>query len=545
MSFLNKYFSHIYVLNLDSEKEKYINISNSLNDLNINFSRFSAYGKNNNIVIENFNKIKENKNALIKQIGAMGCLISHREIIKDAINNDYENILILEDDAHFCFGFSEKINILKLIPSKWSLLYLGASQHDWSSVKVKQNYYNAVKTDGTFAYAINKKAYNAILKLSEEMLHPIDWYLRIYQSKNSENCFVLFPNLCIADVSSSSIRAPRNQEEHSIKMKWNLKNFNINKKLNILWCKTNKNNITASNVDSLPFTESFKAFANIDILQHNIIGHPGKWLTSVFNGTTKLDNIVEKYMNNNNPDLIICDSLTAFRNEPWSNFKIPLYSILVDQHSLIDDDQVSISIKNKFTLFHRYKFNIFHKDLSKKIKTIYLPHSVNINNYKNLNLKKEIDLLQTGAISNVYTLRNFIKNFNFNKINYKFIERPKDDSEKKWPIGSEYVSLINKSKFSLSCGSKYNYPVLKYFEIPACNSIIYGSFSRELEELGFVPGKNFIEANMTNPEEHILKILKNEELMNSLYKNGLNLIKEKHTNDIRIYQMIKKIRENK
>jgi GR25 family glycosyltransferase involved in LPS biosynthesis len=542
MSFINNYFSHIYVLNLDSEVERFTDISSRLDDLNIKFSKFSAYGKDNHSVVENFNKIKENKNALIKQIGAMGCLISHREIIKDAIKNNYENILILEDDAHFCFNFIEKINIIKLVPQKWNLLYLGASQHDWSQIKLKSNFYNAIKTDGTFAYAINKKAYNEILRLSDELLHPIDWYLRIYQSKNHESCFVLFPNLCIADVSSSSIRAPRDQVEHSKKMKWNLNNFNIKKKLNILWCKINKSNVTASNVDSLPFTKSFNAFANIDILQHNISGHPGKWLTSVYNGTLKVENIVEKYMNNNNPDLIICDSLSSFRNEPWSKFNVPLFSILVDQHSFIDDDQVLISVKNNFTLFHRYKFNNFHKDLSKKIKTIYLPHSVDTSIYKNLNLNKEIDLLQTGAISSVYVLRNSIKNFNFKKINYKFIERPNDDGRKKWPVGDEYISILNKSKFSLSCGSKYNYPVLKYFEIPACNSIIYGSFFKELEDLGFSPGKNFIEANTSNPDDHISKLLKNETLINDLYKNGMKLIKERHTNDIRAYQMIKKLR---
>jgi len=541
---INNYFDKIYVLNLEKEKERMLNISNNLNKMNILFERFDAFGENNIEVQNSFNKIKNDDSALIKSIGATGCLFSHRAIINDAIKNNYSNILIFEDDVLFDNNFLEKIKYIRLIPNNWSLLYLGASQHDWSNFKPKKFYYDALKTDGTFAYAIKRNAFKEILNLSSDLKHPIDWYLRKYQEKNTDKCFVIYPNICIADVTSSSIRSPRDQVQHSQKMRWNLNNFNFKKKLEILWCKLDKSNFTASNVDSLSFEKT--SDANITLLQHNINNaHPGGWLTSVLKNEYKPNNIIENYLNKNNtPDLIICDNLCAFKNEPWDKFNIPLFSILVDQHSKVDEEQVSIAIKYNFNLFHRYKFNLFHRDLSKKIKTFYLPHSVNTNLYKNLNLKKEIDLLQTGATSSVYTLRNFIKNFNFKNINYKFTDRPSDTSIEKWPIGKDYIDLINKSTFTVACGSKYNYPVLKYFEIPACNSIIYGSYSDELRSLGFLKNVNFIEANTKNPEEHIKLLLKNKELINNLSLNGLKLINEKHSNLIRINQMYNIIREN-
>lgn len=541
---INKYFDKIYILNLKEEKDRMLNITNNLNKMNILFERFEALGKEDLDVQTSFEKIKNDGSALIKTIGATGCLLSHRAIINDAIKNNYSNILIFEDDVLFDKNFLNKINYIKLIPNNWTLLYLGASQHDWSKVKIKNNHYNAIKTDGTFAYAIKKNAFKEILNLSNDLKHPIDWYLRQYQEKNNNKCFVIYPNICIADVTSSSIRSPRDQVEHSVKMRWNLKNFNFKKKLEILWCKINKDNFTASNVDSLSFEKSNNF--NITLLQHNLNNiHPGKWLTSILNNNLKPENIIEHYLNKNNtPDLIICDNLCAFRNEPWSKFNLPLFSILVDQHSLVDNDQVNIAIKNNFKVFHRYKFNLFHKDLPNKIKTFYLPHSVNINIYKNFNLKKEIDLLQTGAISSVYLLRNFIKNYNFKNINYKFIERPDDTNLKKWPIGNDYINLINKSKFTLACGSKYNYPVLKYFEIPACGSIIYGSYFDELRDLGFIRNINFIEADTNNPEDHIKKLLKEKELLENICLNGFKLINEKHSNSIRINQMMNIIMDN-
>jgi len=43
-------------------------------------------------------------------VGAYGLVLTHLNILDDAINNDYENILIFEDDIMFVDNFNTKFN---------------------------------------------------------------------------------------------------------------------------------------------------------------------------------------------------------------------------------------------------------------------------------------------------------------------------------------------------------------------------------------------------------------------------------------------------
>ena len=45
--------------------------------------------------------MKTNLNEKKYRIGALGCLLSHFTIIQKALANEYDNILIFEDDAEF------------------------------------------------------------------------------------------------------------------------------------------------------------------------------------------------------------------------------------------------------------------------------------------------------------------------------------------------------------------------------------------------------------------------------------------------------------
>ena len=113
-----------------------------------------------------FKNTKYNKNNLTT--GELGCLLSHIYILEDAINNNYENILIFEDDVIFHKNFLNKFykNYKYLIQNekKFDIIYLGASQkHNWNNVIIKKKYMIANRLDGTFAMIINKNIFNKIL----------------------------------------------------------------------------------------------------------------------------------------------------------------------------------------------------------------------------------------------------------------------------------------------------------------------------------------------------------------------------------------------
>lgn len=211
---LNDYFDKIYCLNLDRKIEKWYNIKKKCDKLNIFIERFSAVDG------DNINQSILNKYEKINKY-AVGCLLSHYNIIKNAQKNNYKRILILEDDVLFCNNLIEKFSKFISKINDWKLLYLGGTQHKWNDINIKNGYYLAKNVDGTFAYAVDQSIYNDLLQTDSINNRPIDNILWDIQQKYYNNCYVCFPNLIIADVSESEIRGPREVSLHNIKMKWN------------------------------------------------------------------------------------------------------------------------------------------------------------------------------------------------------------------------------------------------------------------------------------------------------------------------------------
>ena len=107
--------------------------------------------------------------------GAWGCYKSHLNIIEDALNRGLSRILIFEDDATFCDGFSEKaVEYLSSLPSDWRQAYLGG-QHlkrpiaiDGNAVALKASNINR-----THAYAVNGR--EGLLALYRHLTDTTDW----------------------------------------------------------------------------------------------------------------------------------------------------------------------------------------------------------------------------------------------------------------------------------------------------------------------------------------------------------------------------------
>jgi len=128
-------------------------------------------------------------------------------------------------DNNFNINFSNKIQNIK----NWKMLHLGASQYNWNNIKYIDNFYYSKETQGTFSIAFDESIYDDILRTDNIINLPIDAKLFEIQKKYYKECYTFFPNLTIADVSTSDIRSSRNINSHSIKMKWNLDLYDDNK----------------------------------------------------------------------------------------------------------------------------------------------------------------------------------------------------------------------------------------------------------------------------------------------------------------------------
>ena len=230
----NKYFDKIYCINLDSRMDRWLRCQSRFIKLDMEVSRFSAYNQNSPLVEEKFKALQSVKKKhfiknAISSKKEMGCLLSHYKIIEDAIKNNYNRILVFEDDVIFHKNFELEIEKISKIQS-WDMILLGASEFGWKGINLNNaenaGFYKPMgSTCGTFAYALNKRGMKTLFSKLSQFRMPADHHFMSFYSQS--NSFVLYPNIVIADVTDSDIRRSFNQESHSIKLKWNLKNYDL------------------------------------------------------------------------------------------------------------------------------------------------------------------------------------------------------------------------------------------------------------------------------------------------------------------------------
>ena len=158
-----------------------------------------------------------------KVIGAIGCSVSHYELIK---NYDGDGILgILEDDAVFCDDFSERMEYVKnKFTYDWDIFFLSAYHHktpywypqsphgDYSETDIK-HIHRVYASFTTHSYLINPKSKEKILHLMRQewaKAYAIDHLYILIEPLL--NCYSFVPGMTIqldnlSDISGSQTQS--------------------------------------------------------------------------------------------------------------------------------------------------------------------------------------------------------------------------------------------------------------------------------------------------------------------------------------------------
>jgi len=206
-------FDIIYIINLQHhtyKKQKCINQLKKYNITNYVFLPAINTGKNDtyNTMYENIIKNMDAnfvKNNFRK--GALGCLLSHIECLKDAQKNGYNNILILEDDFIIIDNFDEKLkNFMNNVDNDWDFLYLGKKQgNDNDAIDININIHNNEKfnkikdcnkyyyvpnyrTWGFHAISIKNTIFDDIIHFEKNIIAPIDLMIMTLYDKYNFYC---------------------------------------------------------------------------------------------------------------------------------------------------------------------------------------------------------------------------------------------------------------------------------------------------------------------------------------------------------------------
>mgnify|MGYP006140208303 FL=1 len=250
-SIINRYFDHVYVLNLENRTDRKLAMLQKLGRLGIKAEFVQAVDGYSTQSLDEYDEyIKSDlgnhplelsqKRKMIMSSGAWAYLKTYDIILNDAKRRNFSRILCFDDDVIFHSDFeSILIQRLSIIPQDWKLLYLGASQHvqkipqglsypDKSKLLIDKNepYYFPNTIDGSFAIGIDNSVFDVLLHDISKMNCSFDsGALRRINRIAPNKCFVVTPNLVIADVSESDIQGGRSQFEMSKKFHWELKNY--------------------------------------------------------------------------------------------------------------------------------------------------------------------------------------------------------------------------------------------------------------------------------------------------------------------------------
>lgn len=156
-----------------------------------------------------------------------------------------------------------------------------------------------------------------------------------------------------------------------------------------------------------------------------------------------------------------------------------------------------------------------------------------------LGLRRKLDISCFGAhTSGKYPFRRQVrrwlesqKELSFNK--RQRVRRRANDVE-------AFSHELNRYRSSFTCASTYGYTVAKYFEIPACGTLLFGEHTPLLESFGFVDGENFVQVSPDDFVEkfhHYLREIHPDDFL-AIADAGCKLAHERHTWKVRIRQMV-------
>ena len=181
--------------------------------------------------------------------------------------------------------------------------------------------------------------------------------------------------------------------------------------------------------------------------------------------------------------------------------------------------------------FHRYLGAIadrFH----------WLPHCVDPDVFRDYGLPKEIDLLLMGQIVTMYypvrkaMLDRFQGKHGFVHHGHPgYTDIPDDDP--RFFVGRRYAQVINRARIFLTCGSKWQLPLAKYFEGAASMSCVLAPGGADFPDLGFEDGETFVECTLDDFERRAVELLQDPGLLARITRQGHEMVMDRHTTSIR------------
>jgi GR25 family glycosyltransferase involved in LPS biosynthesis len=127
----------------------------------------------------------------IRSYGEIGCYLSHTEIWKEIVKNNYTNCIIFEDDVIPNINYETILKYLEDVPEDYDIAYLGW----WSRNNInlnKRNEYWSYSNDkenilGLYSYIISNKGVKKLLSKTFPIDVQLDTFVSLYNNINNND----------------------------------------------------------------------------------------------------------------------------------------------------------------------------------------------------------------------------------------------------------------------------------------------------------------------------------------------------------------------
>jgi len=129
----------------------------------------------------------------IRSVGEIGCYLSHTNIWREIVNNNYNNCIIFEDDVIPDKNYEKIIKYIQNVPDDYDIAYLGWwTRKNMNNINKNSKWLytinNSVKPNvlGLYAYIISNKGAKKLLSKAFPIDVQLDTYVSLYNNINND-----------------------------------------------------------------------------------------------------------------------------------------------------------------------------------------------------------------------------------------------------------------------------------------------------------------------------------------------------------------------
>lgn len=265
-----------------------------------------------------------------------------------------------------------------------------------------------------------------------------------------------------------------------------------------------------------------------------------------------VERIADQILQGSKPDLVFVSYHHRFtsRFEGLERLRIPTIGFVGDSYDFLGTDPARVE---KTAWFREARFDallsvfpyadeMVGKGLgTRSIPILHSAWAVDPEIFRPLGLRRRYDIASLGAhTAGKYPFRIAARQYLEGQRELRFFRRQRVGGHD----GPRFARALNRLRSCFTCASVYKATLMKYFEIPACETLLFAEATEALPALGFRDGENFVAVTPQDFREKFSSYLCEEpaERVARIARAGRELILARHTWTIRVRELLAEFR---